>query len=230
MSLKITCILTSFNRPTLIQQALRSISNQGYKNYELIVADDSTCFDVRRLVDRLSFSAVRILHSDVTPQDRAARNRLGININQALSRSTGDLICYLADDDYYWPDWFERAAAFFVSNPEIITGFGSLFYSRSRLMDYSTFGETRFFQEPVKNPAFNLDHTQVMHRAQKPVIAWPESLESVKHSDAIFFTQLVKLGSFRPIDAQASVKRLHSKNLQDHIAELQQGKLDNLRD
>jgi len=55
-------------------------------------------------------------------------------------------------------------------------------------------------------------------------------LDSVKESDAIFFTALSHLGSFHPIHASASVKRLHSKNLQNHISDLEQGKLENLRD
>jgi hypothetical protein len=97
-------------------------------------------------------------------------------------------------------------------------------------MDYLTCGETRFFQEPVKQPAGKLDHTQVMHRMQRPPILWPESIGSVRESDGIFFTSLSVLGPFHPIHAQASVKRLHRKNLQNHIRELEQGKLDNLRD
>lgn len=228
--MKISCILTSFNRPTLVQQALKSIAEQGYKNYELIVVDDSTIFDVRRLVDRYSFPSVQVTHFGITPQERAAKNRLGVNINYGLLKAKGDLICYLADDDYYFPDWFEKAAEFFQQDRYAFVGFGSLIYSSSSHMDFSQTGTVRFYNHLITSPAGKLDHNQVIHRRRGQTILWPESADSVKESDALFFTELAKDHTFFPIHASAAVKRLHSKNLQDHIPELEQGKLDNLRD
>lgn len=226
--MKITCILTSFNRPNFVRQALESVSKQSHKNYELLICDDSTIMDIRRIAERYSFTAARIFRFKVDSKQRSSQNRLGISINYALRQAAGDLVCYLADDDYYWPDWFSRAAEFFQVHPEALTGYGSLSYSRSRNMDYSQCDSVRFPGKILKNPAFEVDHTQVMHR--RCSVLWPESFESVKHSDAIFFTELARLGPFHPIDAQASVKRLHDKNLQNHIDELSQGKLENLRD
>lgn len=230
MPLKITCILTSFNRPTLVRQALKSVADQGYKNYELLVVDDSTLFDVRRLVGRYHFPAVKVTHFDVTPAERSQKNRLGMNVNAGLRQATGDLVCYLADDDYYYQDWFEQAAQFFEVRPYEVAGYGSLTYSNSMSMDFSQSGSIRFPGDVVTNPAGRLDHTQVMHRLRKPPVLWPETLDSVKESDAIFFTTLSHYGSFLPIHCNASVKRLHSKNLQNHISDLEHGKLENLRD
>lgn len=228
--MKITCILTSFNRPNYIQQALKSVADQTYKDYELLVVDDSTLMDVRRLVSRFNFSSVQVTHFEITAQERAAKNRLGVNINHGLSKAKGDLICYLADDDYYFNDWFMQAQLFFGLNKSVIAGFGSLTYSSSPHMDYSQSNTVRFPTAPVTDPAGKLDHNQVIHRRTAPPVLWPEKASSVKHSDGIFFTDLAKHGKFYPIHAAAAVKRLHSKNLQDHIEDLTNGKLENLRD
>lgn len=228
--MKISCLLTSFNRPTLVQQALRSVADQGYKNYELLVIDDSTVMDVKRLVDRHHFPSVRVVHFNVTGMERSRQNRLGVSINAGLNITTGDLICYLSDDDYYYNDWFQNAAEFFRANPSVVTGYGSLTYTQSLHMDFSQVGSVRFPGGLLDKPAGQVDHTQVMHRAIKPRIFWPESLDSVKESDGLFFTELAKHGAFHPMPISASVKRLHSKNLQNHIPELEQGRLDNLRD
>jgi spore maturation protein CgeD len=228
--MKISCILTSFNRPTLVQQALKGVADQGYKDYELLIVDDSTIFDVRRLVDRFHFPSVQVTHFGITSAERAAKNRLGVNINHALLQAKGDLVCYLADDDYYFPDWFEKAAEFFSKDKYAHVGFGSLIYSSSSHMDFSQTGTVRFYNHLITNPAGKLDHNQVIHRRRGQTILWPESADSVSNSDGLFFSELAKDHTFFPIHASAAVKRLHSKNLQNHLEELGQGKLDNLRD
>lgn len=226
--MKLTCILSSFNRPTLIQQALRSVSQQTHRDYELLVADDSTIMDVRRLVDRFPFPSVRVFRFKVDAEKRRRENRLSMGINHCLREATGDLVCYLADDDYYWPEWFARASAFFAGSAAV-SAFGTLFYSRSNQMDYSV-TSSRWSPDEISDPMGKLDHNQVVHRRLKIPILWPESFDSVECPDGLYFRELARLGPFQPIQAPAAVKRLHSKNLLNHLEELRQGKLDNLRD
>ncbi len=226
--MKISVILSSFNRPTLVQQALKSIAAQTHRDFELLVADDSTLMDVRRLVDRFSFPSSRVFRFKVDADLRRRENRLSIGINHCLREAKGELISYLADDDYYYPSWFAEANTFFVAHPNVVSAFGTLFYSRSLQMDYSTSGLARWSETPVEDPMGKLDHNQVIHR--KTNLFWPESFDSVECPDGLYFRELAKIQPIRPINASAAVKRLHTKNLQDHLEELRQGKLDNLRD
>ena len=69
--LSITCILTSFNRPGLIRQSLESLRVQTYRNFEVIVMDDSSIFDVGPLVKEFQIPNCRMVHTDVTPEQRA---------------------------------------------------------------------------------------------------------------------------------------------------------------
>lgn len=228
--MKISCILTSYNRPTLVRQALKSIQDQTHKDYQLLIMDDSSKMDIGEILREFNFTNLEWTHEDVTPEQRKTVNRLGININKALPCATGDLICYLSDDDYYFPTWFEKASAYFETHPEVQVGFGILKYWELPTMDFSEHGSINFMNEIVKDPMGRLDHNQVIHRRFDPIQRWQESVGTVMNVDGWFFNQIANYHDFHPINAWAAVKRLHNKNLQGCISEYQSGKLDDLRE
>lgn len=228
--MKITCILTSYNRPTFVRQALRSIQDQTHKDYQLLVADDSTKMGIGEILREFQFPELEWTHEDVTPEQRKDVNRLGVNINKALPRATGDLICYLSDDDYFFPTWFEKASAYFEAHPEVQVGFGILKYSESMAMDLAESGTVNFMNEIIRDPMGRLDHNQVIHRRFDPIQKWQEGVGTVMNVDGWFFSQLANFHDFHPINAWAAVKRLHGKNLQSYVSEYQAGKLDDLRE
>lgn len=229
--MKISCILASFNRPTFLRQALKSVENQSHKDYQLIIVDDSTQMNIFDIVPEFKFTESVVIHEHVSATARAKVNRLGTNINIALEHATGDVIVYLADDDYYFPGWFEAVSKYFESHPEVQIGFGILKYSASREMDLSECGEIRFWNEIIRNPADKmLDHNQVVHRRFDPPQKWQEGLGTESNSDYWFFTQIANQHAFHPINSWAAVKRLHRKNLQNSIPLYQSGEMDDLRE
>lgn len=218
--LKVSCILTSYNRPNMVRQALKGISDQIHKDYELLVFDDSTILNIHEVVKEFKFQDVQVFHTDVPVEDRRRTNRLGINCNLGLSIAKGDLVCFACDDDYYYPDWFRSASAFFKGNKDKHAAFGILRYSKSQAMNFPTSGPTLFHKEAILNPACRLDHNQVMHRRFTPPFKWPE-VSKMGDPDAVYFKEIAKAGhAFYPIEAHAVVKRQHAKNLQTTYREL----------
>lgn len=213
----VSCILTSYNRPQFLRQALKSIEQQSHRNYELILMDESdpAILDAVKVSREFSFPVGKIHVSKVSPEERAQGHRLATTINRALSWASGDLVCYLADDDYFYSDWFEQAVKFFQEKPTVQNAFGSLTYSISRQMGYSQAGDIRFPDKPVTEPFGVLDHSMVMHRRRNPPVLWPTEPGTEKEPDGHFFRELAKSGPFHPImGASACVKRLHPLNLQ----------------
>jgi spore maturation protein CgeD len=215
--MKISCILTSYNRPRWVEHALKSVQDQSHKNFELLVYDDSTIFDIQSVVRKFSFPQVKVVHTNVSPQQRKSQNRLGVNCNSGVKAASGELICYLCDDDYYFPGWFKACSEFF-SNPANKTkdaAFGILMYSKDPAMTFPTTGERRFFDAPVRKPGGTLDHNQVVHRKFKYRFYWPIGIETVTTTDGTYFNEIAKSGRlFYPIHEYAAVKRRHPKNLQ----------------
>lgn len=227
--MKVTCILSSYNRPTFIRQALRSVERQTHRDYELLLMDESDpeIFDVRKARDEFHFPSLRIHVSRPTPQERHETNRLAIGINQALEVATGDLIVYLPDDDYFFQDWFEQGVRFFESHPWALQAFGSLHYTTTRDMELPKASPVRFYDRTIVEPFGVLDHGMVMHRRRTPPLFWPTGPETRKEPDGHFFRELVKEGPFHPImGAGAVVKRIHEKNFQSSIV----GSLEGLRE
>jgi spore maturation protein CgeD len=233
--MKISCILASYNRPTLVRQALKSIEDQTFHDFQLIVVDNSTKMDMTDLLRILAefqglLVKTLILRWIPTNEERAGINALGKSVNIGLKHATGDLICYLADDDYYFPTWFEKANKYFEEHPEVQVGFGILKYSSSNEMELQEQGEFRWWDEVINDPMGRLDHNQVIHRRFDPPQLWQEGAGTVMNVDGWFFSQLANNYSFHPINAWAAVKRLHPKNLQGCVSDYQAGKLDDLRE
>lgn len=231
--MKISCILVSYNRPRWCRQAIKSIADQTHKDYQLIVIDESTVFDIHEAVKEFPLTEATVRKHHVLPEERKIQNRLSINLNIALQLVTGDLVCFLADDDYYYPTWFEHASAYFEAHPEIQAAYGKLVYSDSPEMVFTTEPapvNIRYFKGPIKDPFDRLDHNQVMHRRFTPPFRWPETLGTVGGPDAYYFREVSKDHVFYAIDAWAAVKRVHHKNLQSSLNEYMSGAIDGIRE
>ena len=215
--MKISCILTSFNRPKWIQQALHSVMVQTYRDYELIIIDESTEFDIHSVLVGFKFPHLSLVRYQVSEEVRDRTNRLSINVNKGLRLATGDLICFLADDDFLYPTWFADAVEFFKKNPSVGAGFGRLFYTRLAAMEHpdDKTASCRFFNRVIVDPCNKLDHNQIIHRPTPTLVEWPEEIEAFTAPDGLYARKVARHYPFHPIYANAAVKRLHGKNLQD---------------
>jgi glycosyltransferase involved in cell wall biosynthesis len=227
--MKITCVLTSYNRPRFVRQALKGVADQTHRDFELLVYDNSSVFDIKEAVREFSFPSVRIFHQKYGPDERATRGILGINLNQAMKEATGDLFCFLCDDDYHFPGWFAAANKFLSENPANVC-YGRLYYSGSAEMDLSASGRCLFVPGPLRNPQCSVDHNQIVHRRFNPPYLWPEGIEATHMVDAVYFTEMAQTHPFHAVDAPAVVKRQHSKNLQFTMTEILTGKAEGLRE
>ncbi len=92
---RVSVLLPTYNRPGLLQQAIRSVLAQHWTDWELVVVNDGGQ-DVGPLISR--FADPRIQYLDNPHGGKSAA------LNAALRASRGGLVAYLDDDDYYLPD------------------------------------------------------------------------------------------------------------------------------
>lgn len=230
--MKISVILTSFNRPKWIRDSLKSLEDQTYRDFEVIVIDESDEFDVKDAVRCLKVPQMLIRHHKVTPEERMKTNRLSVNCNEGLRLASGDLVCFLADDDYYYPDWFAAAVNFFRTHPLAQVGFGKLVYSSDPAMVFPKVdpSQVRFYKDIVKDPFNKLDHNQVIHRRWNKPFEWPAGVHTVCGPDAYYFREIGTQYPFHPIDSFAAVKRIHRKSLLETQAIYINGFMEGLRE
>jgi len=93
---KITVIVAVFNGAATLSRCLKSIYSQSYSNKELIVIDGGSTDDS---VNIIQDSSSEIAYWESKP-DRGIYHAW----NKALSHATGEWICFLGSDDYFWQD------------------------------------------------------------------------------------------------------------------------------
>lgn len=95
----VSVLISTYNRPSYVRQAVASILRQTYTNFEIILVRDGgrAVGDIVRQFDdrRLIFI------------DRDTNRGLPYSFNEALSRAKGRYVTYLGDDDIYYPNHIE---------------------------------------------------------------------------------------------------------------------------
>lgn len=231
--MKVSVILTSFNRPTWIRDSLRSIQEQTHRDIQLILIDESDQFEILDVLKEFRFADVVVRRSIVDPAVRRLENRLGINCNVGLGLATGDLVTFLADDDYYYPTWFAGAVSYFKRHLNVQAAFGKLVYSVKSEREYPLnppASVIRFYGDVVKEPFGKLDHNQVIHRRFDPPFKWPTGAHTIGGPDAHYFREISQKHEFHPIPAFSVVKRLHKKGLMESQQIYLGGAMEGLRE
>ena len=105
-------------RPTTIEHAVRSIRQQTYCDWELVVVGQGDEVVLRAAVESASASdqRLRYIHSE--------RRGLSIARNLGIRATTGEIVAFMDDDCEAAPDWL--AQILFHSGPDIGLVGGSL--------------------------------------------------------------------------------------------------------
>lgn len=138
---KFSLIVAAYNPPIeYFEEMVRSVQEQSYDNWELLIADGSTNEDVMKWLNS---------HPDEKIKFVKLEKNLGIadNMNAAAAMATGDYICLYDHDDFLEPDaLYEMAKA--VNEKE----YGFIYTDEDRY-----FQETGIFEGPNFKPDFSFD-------------------------------------------------------------------------
>jgi len=108
----VSVILPVYNAAAYITEAIQSVLNQTYSNFELIVINDGSTDDSEALIKQFTDSRIRYY---------AQTNRgLGATLNVALGYCKAELIARQDQDDVSYPQRFEKQVAYLLSHPEVV--------------------------------------------------------------------------------------------------------------
>jgi len=116
--MKFSIIMASYNQVKFIQQAIESVVNQTYQNYELIIVDGNSTDGSKDIINKYkSNEKIKI----VIENDKGLYHAR----NKGLLIATGDVIGFLNTDDYYELDALNKMNYAFHVNAEydVIYGF-----------------------------------------------------------------------------------------------------------
>jgi len=97
----ISIIVTTFNRELYLKETIKSILNQSFKNFELIIVDDYSNYDIDTLIKNFNDNRIILLKND--SKKNIARNR-----NLGLKHSKNEIIAFCDDDDTWEKDKLQK--------------------------------------------------------------------------------------------------------------------------
>jgi GT2 family glycosyltransferase len=114
----VSIVTPSFNQSAYLEQAIRSVLEQGYPEVEYMVMDgastDGSVDVIRKYSSRLAYWA-----SDKDSGQADA-------INKGMRRAKGEIVAWLNSDDYYLPGAIEAAVAALEANPQAMLVYGNM--------------------------------------------------------------------------------------------------------
>lgn len=123
--------MTTFNRAAYILESVKSVQEQSYTNWELIIVDDGSQDNTKELIDALNDK--RILFHE------AGKTGLGVRLKSiGIRRSDGELIAFIDSDDLWEPVKLAKQVAAMQAYPGAgfcITG-GYNFYEKDEPVEY----------------------------------------------------------------------------------------------
>jgi len=106
----VSVVIPSFNRASLLKEAIDSVLAQDFDDFELIVVDDGSTDGTPELLQ--SYANICVV-----PQDRrgvsAARNA-------GIRQASGDFLAFLDSDDLWLSKKLSAQVAFFKAHPEAV--------------------------------------------------------------------------------------------------------------
>lgn len=133
----ITVGMASYNRPELLKRAIQSAVSQTYRNLEILISDNgSPNPEVRAVIDEFARSDRRI-RSIFHPVNQGAF----FNFRSVLNEAKGKYFVWLADDDYWSPEYLDR-----LLQESVRTG-AALTYGRAEIVDIEIAAHDRVVKE-----------------------------------------------------------------------------------
>lgn len=112
----VSIIIPVYNTPKkYIQRCLKSIKNQSYSDYEIIIVDDGSSEECAEYLDSVVDSRIIVIHQKNGGVSSARNN--------GIENSHGEFITFVDSDDYISPDFLEKSIALIEKhNADLVMG------------------------------------------------------------------------------------------------------------
>ena len=204
----VSVILPTYNRAHVVSRAIRSVLEQTYEDFELIVVDDGSTDSTEEVVRSFDDRRIRYIRHKQNKGRSAARNT-GIKI------AKGEYIAFQDSDDEWLPEKLEEQMEVFkTSSPQVgvvYTGF-YLFYDDKKIYIPSANVKTKdgnIYDELLKGNFVGTPAAVVRAECLKKVGMFDESLHCLE--DWELFIRISKEYIFKYID-KALVNAFRSPN------------------
>jgi glycosyltransferase involved in cell wall biosynthesis len=194
---RITAIVSSFERPKGLRRTLESVQTQTTRGeMEVIVCDDaSRCTEVGRVLEEFAGRGAVVIAGERRPvEHKEVYCTFTDLINRALDRAKGEYLSYITDGNEWTPGRCEHYAAFLDANPEVFLVWGMVQNVRDgEPLPMPAYGQMRMADIVQRIHWGNfIDHGSVMHR--RTHLRWSTDPKSWRFADWLFWQRLLDGG------------------------------------
>lgn len=185
---KVSIIVPVFNTELYLDEALNSIKEQTYNNYEVIIINDGSTDRSADIINKF-LSDKRFLC--LTQENKG----LSVARNRGIEHSTGDFVYFFDSDDKMAPNLLERAVDTFSNSSVDIFIFSALTFGDRSNFNYrrieieKEFNFSDFICDAIARKVFN--PSACMYIAKADLIKKYRFTPNIIHEDNSFFIDLV---------------------------------------
>lgn len=210
---RVQVILTSYNRPRMVQASINSVLKQVWGNFTLYIMDGNSREDVKQILRRYEkHPKVKLFFSNEENETRLKKCGYAVEINRALKMGEEMYVTYLTDDAGMYPNKLHDMVSWLDHHPKLNMCYGN----QNVIQD----GKVLFVRGKdfgvTKNPINRIDHNQIMFRRRilNKVGYWTEDASHPCDKDAVWFYKVIQYGyKFYPVEKITDWLIYHNKRL-----------------
>lgn len=108
---KVSIIIPTYNRAYCIERSIRSVLEQTYREFELLVVDDASTDNTKQVVESIRDDRIRYIRLTENKGASGARN-------EGIRRAAYEYIAFQDSDDVWKPDKLEKQMQVLIANPQ----------------------------------------------------------------------------------------------------------------
>ena len=111
---KVSVIIPVYNAEKFVEEAIKSVLDQSYQSFELIVVNDASTDKTKKIINRLAENNKKIIVIN-------NKKNLGkaASVNRAFEIARGDYLAFLDADDLFTPERIKKQVAFLDRNKKV---------------------------------------------------------------------------------------------------------------
>jgi glycosyltransferase involved in cell wall biosynthesis len=183
--MKVSIIIPCYNLGQYLDEAIKSVMNQTFTDWELIVIDDgSTDEETKKVLDKMKYPKTRLI--------RTKNQGLPVARNTAIKEAKGEYIACLDADDHYAPTFLEKTVAVLDQDKDkqlgIVTTWIQTYGVKEELWKTAEY-------DPILLATRNVLHVASLFRREcwEKVSGYSESLK-IGYQDWDFWIKIVAAG------------------------------------
>lgn len=143
---RVSILITTYNRSTLLPRAIKSVLKQDFDDYEIIVIDDCSKDDTPQVMAGFSDPRIRYIRNEV---NQGAKHGDRAHVRRCVHElMRGRYFVYLCDDDFWLPtDILTQLVAAFEQHPTLSIAIGGHAHTYDR--DFGLLNDPNLNYVPV---------------------------------------------------------------------------------